>query len=758
MADTLKNKGSTRESNRGVENSLKFISNKQRLLMLILIVILIISPLMLNLIDDAGAHIARIEYLQDNIQNLGIFGAMHSKVYFGMVRNAGYGYPMFYGDILLYPFAILLSLQKALGFDRQVGLDAYTIYKIFLSVQFLCVFLSAYLQAKKFFKYHMSQVEMPYNINIQDLQMLIGFLYVMMPYNVMNLHNQAYRIAATALLPWVIYNAFEIYLQTGKNSKTDKRSVKRNVIWLQITMTLVIMTHVISAVYVQVVLIIFIIYEVIMNRELNIRAIKRYLIAAGITILLSSFLIFPMFMALKSGIYAVSNSQYDLAGTYNTTLIGLFVPEWIYVLIAQLIGIPETEQLHYGAVGYYGFYYQLLLIYGIYAAFSGMLSDETDQTIREDNKAEKAELGTICIIYQVIYLIFNYTGIAQELIEFTQFRYRLNTIFDFGLIYLIIKILLYNLGAKPIDGIDNFAGYNKYRKTDYGMESDREYNNIGLSDTVADIDKYNRNRQIILNILICIAVITVQLSLFYSQVLNIGRVELGLQVGGGGEYLVYNDLYNNMETTSEYALHYGTAEQINDIADYIDQFKTSENIEIKDVGNAINTREYEISNISQTIQELNNTLDYIEENRQNLQGRKVQEIQNRQKNSLALPIIYYPGYKIEILSFDDIKGVETLVTGYKAVDNDIETVNSDVETVDNDVEAVDNDIETNVVVNNLGFIQLNLSDELLNNQKIEVNVKYTGTTLDNITFIIQLIAWIAVAIAVIWIEVDKRNK
>ena len=712
--------------------------------MLMLIAILIISPLMLNPIDDAGAHIARIEYLQDNIQNLGIFGALRQKVYFGMVRDAGYGYPMFYGDILLYPFAILLSLQKALGFSESIGLDAYTIYKVFLSVQFLCVFLSAYLQAKKFFKYHMSQVEMPYNINIQDLQMLIGFLYVMMPYNVVNLHNQAYRIAATALLPWVIYNAFEIYLQTGKNSKTDKRSVKRNVIWLQITMTLVIMTHVISAVYVQIVLIIFIIYEVIMNRELNIRAIKRYLIAAGITILLSSFLIFPMFMALKSGIYAVSNSQYDLAGTYNTTLIGLFIPEWIYVLIAQLIGMPETEQLHYGAVGYYGFYYQLLLIYGIYAVLSGMLPDETDQTIREDNKAEKAELGTICIIYQVIYLIFNYTGIAQKLIEFTQFRYRLNTIFDFGLIYLIIKILLHNLGAKPISGVDNFAGFN-----------------IGLSDTVEDIDKYNRNRQIILNILICIAVITVQLSLFYSQILNIGRGELGLQVGGGGEYLVYNDLYNNMETTSEYALHYGTAEQVNDIADYIDQFKMSESIEIKNVGNAINTRGYKISNISQAVQELNNTLDSIEENRQNLQGRKVQEIQSRQKNSLALPIIYYSGYRIEILSFDDsenIKDIEALVTGYKAVDNDVETVDKDAEAVDNDVEAVDNSVETNVVVNNLGFIQLNLSDELLNSQKIEVNVKYIGTSLDNITFIIQFITWIVVAIAVIQIEVDKRNK
>lgn len=63
MTDTLKNKGSNSRSNSGIENSLKFISNRQRLLMLILIAILIVSPLMLNPIDDAGAHIARIEYL-----------------------------------------------------------------------------------------------------------------------------------------------------------------------------------------------------------------------------------------------------------------------------------------------------------------------------------------------------------------------------------------------------------------------------------------------------------------------------------------------------------------------------------------------------------------------------------------------------------------------------------------------------------------------------------------------------------------------
>lgn len=78
--------------------------------MIAILFILFIVPLFLNPIDDAGAHIARIEYLADNIQNLGIFGALQSKVYFGMIRDAGYGYPMFYGDILLYPFAIILAI------------------------------------------------------------------------------------------------------------------------------------------------------------------------------------------------------------------------------------------------------------------------------------------------------------------------------------------------------------------------------------------------------------------------------------------------------------------------------------------------------------------------------------------------------------------------------------------------------------------------------------------------------------------------
>lgn len=718
MTDTLKNKGSNRESNRGVENSLKFISNKQRLLMLILIIILIISPLMLNPIDDAGAHIARIEYLQDNIQNLGIFGAMHSKVYFGMVRDAGYGYPMFYGDILLYPFATLLSLQKALGFDKQVGLDAYTLYRVVLSMQFIGVFFSSYIAANKFLKHHIEEIEIPYNVDRKDLQLLIGFLYTVMPYTIMNLHNQAYRIVATVIIPWVIYNAFEIYLQS------DKRSVKRNTVWLAITMSLVILTHLIQAVYVSAVLIAFIIYEVIANGKLNVKAVIKYLTSAGICIVLVAQFIIPMLIALSSEVYAVSNTQYNLSGQYNTTLIGLFFPEWIVVTVLQILGIPDSEIIHYGQTGYYGFYYLILLIFGVKFIVPGIMTDGTEQQSKIDNRTQGLKLGLMCIAYTIVYAIICFTGAFQKLIEFTQFRYRLNTVFDCGLIYLIIKILLYNIEYTGILEKDKVTLNNS--------------KNSGLNIQEKEIGKFNKERKNLLNYLVTIGYITIALQILYSSMLNIGRGELGIQVGGGGEYLVYNKLYDEYDENKVAALQYNTQNQIIDLTNYIDTFKDNENVEYLNKNGKI--KEYTITNVQQTIKNLRNTTEKIINNREKETGRKVDEIQSISSNSLVLPINYYPGYEITITSDDSSRSIEV----------------GNIDKVDLEKHFIDNGKDFKV--SNLGLIQIDLTDSEINSQKIEVNVKYTGTTLDNITFIIQFITWVVVAIAIIWIEVDKRNK
>lgn len=686
--------------------------------MLTLIAILIISPLMLNPIDDAGAHIARIEYLQDNIQNLGIFGAMHSKVYFGMVRDAGYGYPMFYGDILLYPFAILLSLQKALGFDKSIGFDAYTLYRIVLSMQFIGVFFSSYIAANKFLKHHIEEIEIPYNVDRKDLQLLIGFLYTVMPYTIMNLHNQAYRIVATVIIPWVIYNAFEIYLQS------DKRSVKRNIVWLAITMSLVILTHLIQAVYVSVVLIVFIIYEVVANEKLNTRAIEKYLASAGICVMLVAQFIVPMVIALQSGVYAVSNTQYNLSGEYNTTLIGLFFPEWIVVTVLQLLGVPDSEIIHYGQTGYYGFYYLILLIFGVKFIVPGIMTDGTEQQSKIDNRTQGLKLGLMCIAYTIVYVIICFTGAFQKLIEFTQFRYRLNTVFDCGLIYLIIKILLYNIEYTGILEKDKVTLNNS--------------KNSGLNIQEKEIGKFNKERKNLLNYLVTIGYITIALQMLYSSMLNIGRGELGVQVGGGGEYLVYNKLYDEYDENKVAALQYNTQNQIIDLTNYIDTFKDNENVEYSNKNSVI--KEYTIVNVQQTIESLRNTTEKIINNREKETGHKVNEIQSISNESLILPINYYPGYKITITSDNSSRSIEI----------------GDIDKVDLKKHFINTGKDFKV--SNLGLIQIDLTDSEINSQKIEINVKYTGTTLDNITFIIQFITWIVVAIAVIQIEVDKRNK
>lgn len=686
--------------------------------MLTLIAILIISPLMLNPIDDAGAHIARIEYLQDNIQNLGIFGAMHSKVYFGMVRDAGYGYPMFYGDILLYPFAILLSLQKALGFDKSIGFDAYTLYRIVLSMQFIGVFFSSYIAANKFLKHHIEEIEIPYNVDRKDLQLLIGFLYTVMPYTIMNLHNQAYRIVATVIIPWVIYNAFEIYLQS------DKRSVKRNIVWLAITMSLVILTHLIQAVYVSVVLIVFIIYEVVANEKLNTRAIEKYLASAGICVMLVAQFIVPMVIALQSGVYAVSNTQYNLSGEYNTTLIGLFFPEWIVVTVLQLLGVPDSEIIHYGQTGYYGFYYLILLIFGVKFIVPGIMTDGTEQQSKIDNRTQGLKLGLMCIAYTIVYVIICFTGAFQKLIEFTQFRYRLNTVFDCGLIYLIIKILLYNIEYTGILEKDKVTLNNS--------------KNSGLNIQEKEIGKFNKERKNLLNYLVTIGYITIALQMLYSSMLNIGRGELGVQVGGGGEYLVYNKLYDEYDENKVAALQYNTQNQIIDLTNYIDTFKDNENVEYSNKNSVI--KEYTIVNVQQTIESLRNTTEKIINNREKETGHKVNEIQSISNESLILPINYYPGYKITITSDNSSRSIE--IGNIDKVDLKKHFINTGKD----------------FKVSNLGLIQIDLTDSEINSQKIEINVKYTGTTLDNITFIIQFITWIVVAIAVIQIEVDKRNK
>lgn len=101
--------------------------------MAVLIILVCVSPLFLNPIDDAASHIARLQGLVDNINQMEILGAAKNwKIYFSMMHGSGYGYPMFYGDILLWPFALAMIWLENIGLLGRDSESAFLMYKVVL--------------------------------------------------------------------------------------------------------------------------------------------------------------------------------------------------------------------------------------------------------------------------------------------------------------------------------------------------------------------------------------------------------------------------------------------------------------------------------------------------------------------------------------------------------------------------------------------------------------------------------------------------
>ena len=64
---------------------------------------------------------------------MGILGAARNwKIYFSMMHRSGYGYPMFYGDILLWPFALAMIGLENMGLLGRDSESAFLMYKVVL--------------------------------------------------------------------------------------------------------------------------------------------------------------------------------------------------------------------------------------------------------------------------------------------------------------------------------------------------------------------------------------------------------------------------------------------------------------------------------------------------------------------------------------------------------------------------------------------------------------------------------------------------
>lgn len=506
--------------------------------MTVLIILVCVSPLFLNPIDDAASHIARLQSLVDNINQMGILGAARNwKIYFSMMHGSGYGYPMFYGDILLWPFALAMIWLENIGLLGRDSESAFLMYKVVLQISLWVTFIQAYICQSKAIKNKLIKVTKRDELgdkdrlfSDKDLSFLIAFFYLMTPYIVMTLHNQSYRVAAYGIVPWVIYNLIQIlYKSDDKASEIDKKAAKTgkyrclNIFGLAVQMWLLLETHLITTLYVSIVLMIIYVRYLIVDKSTVREKIDRTIyvgIAAVMCIILSFQFLTEMLKQLGAGYLVVSNTTNDLGQKYSTQLIGTFIPEWMVAQFGDITGIYDSQKIHFGSVGYVGFYYIGLIILGIV----GIVQSKSEKS----SKIKKLQI--IQIIYSIIYFILMGTQIFQKLLEFTQFRYRLNTMLDIGLICIGICWITSEISDK----------------------------------TVNKIVKY----------ILIIQSITVFGNIAYSSMLDIGRGDLSIQVGGGAEYLQFNSNYDIFEwTRDDYPLHYDVKNQVTDMLKYKKDFE-----------------------------------------------------------------------------------------------------------------------------------------------------------------------------------------
>lgn len=251
------------------------VQNKKNII-LFLIFVVVISSFTLFIIPnmsrghDLAFHLSRISAIKDNLK-LGIIGG---SIYPNYLGGYGYGNPLFYPDIFLYIPAFLSYL----------GLSVITSYKIFLLLISFISALSMYICVKGICGNKKSAV-------------ISSVLYSFASYRLVDMFTRAAlgETLAFAFAPLIIYGIYEIIEGDPKKYYI-----------LVIGMSGLILSHLISTYLIGIILVILCLINI--KKFIGEKRRIGYLsLAALITILLTSFYIFPMLEQMLNGRFLFNN-------------------------------------------------------------------------------------------------------------------------------------------------------------------------------------------------------------------------------------------------------------------------------------------------------------------------------------------------------------------------------------------------------------------------------------------------------------------
>ncbi len=258
-------------------------------------------------LGDIRFHLMRLHGIASNITS-----GLSPRIYAECMNGYGYGAPMFYGDIFMYPFALLVVL----------GVNTIWAHKLMLLTLWFCAFVSI-----RFVLHNIFGDEFAANVGVL-VYMLNGNIYSNVEGSIVG------RAFAWIFVPLAIYGIYKIF--NGEYRRMDFA-------WLSIGVAGLICCQIIDAVICVIVLTVIVLCELVSREKKNWGIlVARILIAAIVCLLMTAWIIFPMLEQFASQKFFVTS---DIVSTGKRRL-GDYVIPWYGWMIPY-----DILYAYYGLIG-----------------------------------------------------------------------------------------------------------------------------------------------------------------------------------------------------------------------------------------------------------------------------------------------------------------------------------------------------------------------------------------------------------------------
>lgn len=267
--------------------------------------------------DDLPFHLQRLDAIAKEF-SLGVSpGNFPFRIYTVTLEGYGYGSPLFYGDLPLYPFALLAA----------AGLSTYRAYQLFLSVIVVATLISLDVMIR--------EVTRTRRTIGYALGMLICLLST-------TFYGEVLGSCVGRALVWV----FAPLAIAGYHRIVFSKR-KGGIGLLVAGVAGAFFSHPLNCVLLLGFLVVILLFTL---RSVDAEAVKKILAAAGITALLCAWYVCPMLEQMLSQKFFVSaadapNGKHVLSD-FTVTAFGLFVPSGLRVSLLSRLGIDVPFRLY----------------------------------------------------------------------------------------------------------------------------------------------------------------------------------------------------------------------------------------------------------------------------------------------------------------------------------------------------------------------------------------------------------------------------